>query len=75
MARIANYVTLFFVMAMFAIVTNQSFSGAAFADSNQNRAQAKATAQVAEQEQALILEEMKANAHPHATDLPGLIHK
>ncbi len=34
MAKIANYPTLFFVIAMFAIGLSSSFSGIAFADDN-----------------------------------------
>jgi hypothetical protein len=63
------------IAAVLMGVGSQSFALPAFADSNQNRDQAKAAAQAAEQEQVLILEEMKANAHPHGGDLPGLIHK
>jgi hypothetical protein len=63
------------IAAVLMGVGSQSFGHAAFADSNQNRAQAKAIGQAAEQDQVLILKEMQANAHPRAIDLPGLIHK
>jgi len=46
-------------------VGSQTFVHSVFADSNQNRAQAKATAQKAGQEQALILKEMEAKDHAH----------
>jgi hypothetical protein len=61
----------FAVAAILMGVGNQSFTHAAFADSNQNRAHAKAITNTAGKEQVIILEQMKIKAHPHAVDIPG----
>jgi len=63
------------IVAVLMGVGSQSFTHTAFADSNQNRAQAKAIGQAAEQEQIMIIEEMQANNRPHATADLGLIHR
>jgi hypothetical protein len=57
------------IAAILMGVGSQSFAHPAFADTNQNRAQAKAIAQAAGQEQVLILKEMQEKAKPHPTDL------
>ena len=54
------------IIALLMGVGSQTFVQSVFADSNQDRAQVKAKAQAAEQEQALIQEEMQIKAHAHA---------
>jgi hypothetical protein len=57
------------IAAVLMGVGSQSFAHPAFADSNQNRVQAKAIAQAEEQNQIQILKEMQEKAKPHPTDL------
>jgi Tfp pilus assembly protein PilE len=54
------------IVAVLMGVGSQTFVHSVFADSNQNRAQAKAIAEKAGQEQVLIQEEMQAKDHAHA---------
>lgn len=63
----------FAVVAVLMGIGSQSFIHAAFADSyaNQERAQSKALAEAAGQEQAKILKEMQEKANPSPIDPPG----